>query len=267
MAKPHVALLVEDEDDFAVELIDLLRSIGHDHLRAKNQSQALAIVEKGGFCYALVDLQIKVDERSPAAIAEAGQSLIQRIREKFPGRDGRDEHYLPLFAMSAYSKHAAAVVKAIRTGKATDFIEKPLSANKTEPLQTILEWLKKTGREDHSDCEALNRAARGAPEVAPAQPTRSLAKVTSLLVRRATRELVVDGETLDFKNAPARFTDLVGLAVAVRKRPNGGFVNLSKPAREKLRAALNKRRAGLADQILEAPRQLGVRLRVRPELE
>ncbi|MDI1344107.1 MAG: hypothetical protein PSV22_08430, partial [Pseudolabrys sp.] len=63
MAAGHTALIVEDEPEMAAEIADLLRSFGHGHIHVETLADARARLDQGGFCYVLLDLQIKADSQ------------------------------------------------------------------------------------------------------------------------------------------------------------------------------------------------------------
>jgi CheY-like chemotaxis protein len=155
----HVALVVEDDLELAEEVKDLLRSLGHDVLHVPTQEEALELLETEKFCFALLDLQIKVNSDSIKPRVEAGKTLLKKIREQYPRRNSDDQHYLQILTMSGYVKETPDVVRLLQTG-ADDFISKPLSSN-TPPLPVkIDECLQKSGRLNHSDCAAMMDLAR-----------------------------------------------------------------------------------------------------------
>jgi DNA-binding response OmpR family regulator len=171
----HIAFLVEDEPEMAAELGELLHSLGHAHVHAATQEDAKRIVEQGEFCYVLLDLQIKVNADSIKAHVEAGQNLLEFIRERYQRRNEQDKYCLPVLVMSGHAKDTHYVVKALQDG-ADDFIVKPLGENKPPFRDKIREALRKSGREKHHHCaaimcEAKATASSGAQDV-PAEPPK-----------------------------------------------------------------------------------------------
>jgi CheY-like chemotaxis protein len=156
----HVALVVEDDLELADEVKDLLSSLGHDVLHVPTQEEALEILETKQFCFALLDLQIKVSPDSIKPRVEAGKTLMKLIRERYHRRNPDDHHYLQILTMSGYVKETPDVVQLLQDG-ADDFISKPLSSN-TPPISTkIEECLRKSGRSNHSDCATMMELAEG----------------------------------------------------------------------------------------------------------
>lgn len=109
MRGAHVALLVEDEAQIAAEMRDHLVAIGHRVVEARTMEEALQRVETAPLCYALVDLQIPVGAESLRARPEAGVTLIERLRMRFPSRRGAGREALAIVAVrSAFTLHRLA---------------------------------------------------------------------------------------------------------------------------------------------------------------
>jgi CheY-like chemotaxis protein len=161
MAGRHTVLLVEDEPQMAEELGELLESLGHAHLHATNKEDAERLVEEGDFCYVLLDLQIKAHPDSIKAHVEAGQSLLEHIRERYPRRNDEGKHRLQILVMSGHAKEHYYVVKALQEG-ADDFITKPVGDSKPPFKDKIQDALRRSGREKHEACAAVMREARAA---------------------------------------------------------------------------------------------------------
>lgn len=163
----HVALLVEDDLEMAEEVRDLLSSLGYECMHAATQDEALKLVERGKFCFVLLDLQIKVSRTSIKPRVEAGQTLLERIRERYPDRNRADKHVVPVLVMSGHAKDHHYVVRAFQDG-ADDFIPKPFSVN-VEPVDDrIRKCLVAGGRADHRACVA---AATAVMTLAPSERT------------------------------------------------------------------------------------------------
>jgi CheY-like chemotaxis protein len=150
----HTALLVEDEPQMASELGELLESLGHGHLHAATKEDAERLLDAGEFCYVLLDLQIKVNADSIKARVEAGQSLLEIIRERYPRRTPDGHHVLQILVMSGHAKEHAYVVKSFQDG-ADDFIVKPLSESTPPFKDKIRDALRKCGRDKHEYCAAI----------------------------------------------------------------------------------------------------------------
>ncbi|MBN1773588.1 MAG: response regulator [Deltaproteobacteria bacterium] len=161
----HIALLVEDEPEMAAELGELLESLGHGHVHTATKEDAERLVEAGEFCYVLLDLQIKVNADSIKAHVEAGQSLLEFIRERYPQRNEHDKYRLPILVMSGHAKEHYYVVKALQDG-ADDFITKPVGECKPPFKDKIQDALRRSGREKHERCAAVMREARASASAA-----------------------------------------------------------------------------------------------------
>ena len=158
MNDQHVALVVEDEPEMAAEIIEILTSLGHRAVHTESLEEGSELAERGGFCYVLLDLQIKPTRDSIRPRVEAGETLMGRLRKQFPRRNASDKHDLQILLMSGHVKEHEAVVRMLQTG-GDDFIKKPLGENKT-PLDTkIRTALRQSGREAHCHCAARNREA------------------------------------------------------------------------------------------------------------
>ncbi len=169
MERRHTVLLVEDEPQMAEELGELLESLGHAHLHAGNKEDAERLVDEGRFCYVLLDLQIKANADSIKAHVEAGQSLLELIRERYPRRNEEGKHRLQILVMSGHAKEHYYVVKALQEG-ADDFITKPVGESKPPFKDKIQDALRRSGREKHEACEAITREARASAGSAAAAP-------------------------------------------------------------------------------------------------
>lgn len=158
MADRHTALIVEDESEMAAELADLLRSFGHDHLHAETLADARACLDEGGFCYVLLDLQIKADAQSIKPRVESGMSLLREIRARFPHRSVNDMHLMPVLVISGHGKEPNNIISAFKDG-INEFIMKPLSLDGQDVGAKIRRCLELAGRSGHDACEACTHAA------------------------------------------------------------------------------------------------------------
>ena len=175
----HVALIVEDDLMLAEALGDLLKSLGHDVIHAETQEEGLKLMEQGGFCFAILDLQIKVNADAVHAWVEAGQTLQRRIREFYPHRNQKDHHHLQILAMSGHAKERSDVIQMLQNG-ADDFIVKPLGENNPPLHAKIQECLRKSGRERHQNCPGIMERAKqtGAPALLVASEGKAHSRVS-----------------------------------------------------------------------------------------
>ena len=161
MSERHVALIVEDEPEMAAEIGDLLRALGHDYVHAETLADARALLEQGGFCYALVDLEIKADRQSIKPRVESGMAVLRELRERFPTRKANDMHLVPMLVVSGHGRDPENVIGAFKGG-IDDFILKPLSAGGQDIGGKIRRCLDMAGRADHGACCNCRRDAASA---------------------------------------------------------------------------------------------------------
>ena len=158
MGECHTALIVEDEIEMAAEIGDLLRSFGHAHRRAETLAEGRACLDDGGFCYVLLDLQIKADAHSIKPRVESGMTLLRETRQRFPHRGANDVHLMPVLVISGHGKEPENIISAFKDG-IDEFIMKPLSLERQDVGSKIRRCLELAGRGDHDACGECNRAA------------------------------------------------------------------------------------------------------------
>ncbi|MEG9883744.1 MAG: response regulator [Hyphomicrobiales bacterium] len=158
MSGQHVALIVEDEPEMAAEIADLLRSFGHDHIHVETKAAAIEALDAGGFCYVLLDLKIKPDEKSIKPRIDSGMTLLEEIRARYPNRNSHDIHLMPVLIVSGQAKEHEDVVKAFQKGT-DDFIRKPLGLDNQDIGSKIRRCLERSGRRDHVACPAMSAQA------------------------------------------------------------------------------------------------------------
>jgi exodeoxyribonuclease V len=100
----HRALVVEDERGMALEIGDLLQSMGYDHVCVDNLCDARRLIGKEEFCFVLLDLQIKPEKHSIRPRVEAGMTFLRTLREAHPRRNACDMHILPVIVVSGHAK-------------------------------------------------------------------------------------------------------------------------------------------------------------------
>ena len=172
MACDHAALIVEDEPEMAAALCDLVDSLGHDPRHATTRADAIEILNEGGLCYVLLDLQIPAHEKSLQPRVEVGKSLLLDIRRRYPGRvasAAHDIHLLPVLVVSGQAKDHDDVVQALQEG-GDDFVRKPLSLDDRGLGAKIGQCLNRSGRSDHGACDGATVVATGAADRGGAEP-------------------------------------------------------------------------------------------------
>lgn len=155
MANPHVALVIDNDDEVLQELKNMLESLGHQCSCASTQEEAERILAKQGFCYVLLDLELPVSPNQIPKI-QVGFNLLEVIRARY----SKDK--LPVIVITAHGKGHEYPVRAFKMG-ADDYVKKPFD-NEPEPLEDkIRDWTQKTCEKIHGDCPNL-RAARGSKQ-------------------------------------------------------------------------------------------------------
>jgi len=160
MVQRHTALIVEDEPDMAAEIADLLRSFGHGHIHVESLADARAALDRGGFCYVLLDLQIKADSQSIKPRVEYGMAVLREIRQRYPVHGPQGTHLMPVIVISGNSKEPHDIIGAFRDG-INDFVLKPLGAHGQDVGAQIERCLRKAGRIEHDKCEERTAEAGG----------------------------------------------------------------------------------------------------------
>jgi CheY-like chemotaxis protein len=166
MSERHVALIVVDEPEMAAEIGDMLRALGHDYVHAETLADARTVLAQGGFCYALVDLEIKADRQSIKPRVESGMSVLREIRQRFPHRCSNDKHLVPVLVISGHGREPQTMIGAFQDG-IDDFILKPLSAGGQDIGGKIRRCLDLAGRGDHSACRGCQEGQPRSPVVRP----------------------------------------------------------------------------------------------------
>ena len=146
--------------EMAAEIADLLRSIGHDHIHVETLADARACIDRGGFCYVLLNLQIKADSQSIKPRVESGMTLLREIRQRYPLHGTQGEHLMPVIVISGHGKEPLNIIGAYRDG-IDDFLVKPLGTQGQDVIGLIRNSLEKAGRTDHAQCEVLTCEAMG----------------------------------------------------------------------------------------------------------
>jgi DNA-binding response OmpR family regulator len=148
MTTRHRALIVEDDEATVEDLVEILRSVGCDHLAVPSFDEALQALRDSTFCFILLDLQIK---RSPDAIrghVEHGNALLREIRQLYPQHTGR-AFWLPVVVVSGFANEVSAAVDVMKDG-AGDVVHKPLKGR--EVSEAVRRALERSGRSTHDRC-------------------------------------------------------------------------------------------------------------------
>lgn len=203
----------------AAEAAELLRSFDHGCIHASTKAEAESLVDAGEFCYALLDLEIKLDADSIRARVEAGESVLGLIRQRYPHRNEEDQHLLPILMVSGHSdiKH---IVRSFQQ-RADDFVAKPIGENSPPFKDKIEDALRKSGRQSHEDCAAIMRRARGDRSAAASHDAATRLAITAR--QQGTRlEIILGGTSILLTSAS--FVLLMQLVVA-RLRDHDSWVH------------------------------------------
>ncbi len=170
----HRALVVEDDPHVAAELCRLLASLGHEAIHASTLEELRAAIEKGGFCYVLLDMEIPADARS-RPLASCGETGLALLRKAFPHRGVGGHHVLQILVVTGYSTDHEFVSRIFEMN-ADGFIAKPFGQKPEVLLDKARAALVKAGREDHEACEAL--ALDGTKGTTAAVPPKFTGSIT-----------------------------------------------------------------------------------------
>ena len=160
--KRHLGLIITGDDELAVELGDLLVSLGHDHVRTETQEEALSTIAAGQFCYILLDLELKANASSRKARIETGLSLLSRLRSRYPETTKRIKFRTQILALGDADRIDQSIVKVMQLG-ANELLVKPLGENQPSVYDKLITALRHSGRLSHSRCTVTQatRAAEG----------------------------------------------------------------------------------------------------------
>ncbi len=123
MTEPHRVLIVEDDRPTAEDLADILRSLDCEPVIVDNKRDALVALRRESFCFAVLDLQIKMERGSIKGHDEFGRSLVREVRALYPDHAGRG-YRLPILVVSGFAREVNSAVEVMKDG-ADDVIQKP----------------------------------------------------------------------------------------------------------------------------------------------
>jgi CheY-like chemotaxis protein len=219
MSRRHVGLIVEDDRDLRDDLVGRLDALGYDVVKAETLEEGLEKVRTGGFCFALVDLQIKRNADAGRAYPECGLALVEGIRKRFPGRNGDDHHLVQVLIMSGYGKEPDFIRRGFDAG-ADDVLRKPLEENRPGLEAVIERCLTRSGRTKHATCSRQDQTAkRGVERRADGASPGSVKLEISGERRRRRFEASVNGNAVLLQ--PNSLYMLLELAAVRVKRAEG----------------------------------------------
>jgi CheY-like chemotaxis protein len=209
----HVAFVIEDDPVMAKMLCDFASSIGHEWMHAVTLEDARKGIERGGYCYVLLDMQIPSAAGSIALVG-CGETALRLLRAKEPLRNARGKHTLQIIVVTSYSREPEFVTRLLKMD-ADDFVPKPIVSQQTVP-DKVLAALADAGRDEHASCAA-------GPAAAKATEDQGLFLEGSRAKRRTA--VLVHGERRYLQDR--RFVALVRLAVAHAEGPHAWVLRSS----------------------------------------
>jgi CheY-like chemotaxis protein len=148
----HRALIVEDDKPTAEDLADIVRALDCEPVVVDNKLDAVEVLKREMICFALLDLQIKIDRDSLRGNVVAGGSLVREVRRVYPDHAGTC-YRLPILVVSGYAQDADSAVGVMKDG-ADDLIQKPFENR--DVSERILHALERSGRSNHASCAAMS---------------------------------------------------------------------------------------------------------------
>lgn len=204
MNKRHVALIVEDDKETALDLRQILRSCDCDSVVVDNHDDAVIALEKNSFCFVLLDLQIKSEAESIKGHIDHGRALLRKIREKYGDHNGT-AFWLPVIIVSGFAREVDEAVDVMKDG-ASDVIQKPLENRQV--AQHVRQALQASGRQMHERCQPLS------PTQTPNLKNGLLITIPGDRIKRRTR-VAVGSRSVELPDASLKV--LLHLMVARRK--------------------------------------------------
>ena len=156
MKERHIALVIEDDQETAEDLAEVLLSIDCDSVVVDNRGDALSELQNRMFCLVLLDLQIKSAADSIKGHVEHGRALLRNIRAKHGDHTGA-AFWLPVLILSGFAREVSEAVEVMKDG-ASDVIQKPL--DRRQVSERIRRALQASGRQTHERCQGPPPAPR-----------------------------------------------------------------------------------------------------------
>lgn len=175
MTGRHRVLVVEDDQNTAVDLEEIIRSLDCDPIIVDNRKEAREALDRDPICFALLDLEIKREPDSLRGNVEAGATLVREVRHRYPEHAGGCFR-LPILVVSGHAREADSAVQVMKDG-ADDVIQKPLDVRLV--AERVRHFLHRSGRSDHASCitSARRSPAAGVVISLPGERERRRTKV------------------------------------------------------------------------------------------
>jgi len=145
------ALVVEDNEDIAERVTEILDSLGHEYVWARSQDEARQPIAEGGFQYVLLDLSIPVKTERGLDTIEYGANLSKEIHQS-PAMQG-----VPIIVMTAYGKEGLEIAASLCEHGVVDFINKPFPRTGRTLASVIQSVLNRTQRKHAPADHAANK--------------------------------------------------------------------------------------------------------------
>jgi len=149
MKSRHCALIVEDDAETALDLGEILKSLGCDSVNVTNAEDAMRELETRSFCLVLLDLEIKGKPDAIKGHVEYGKALLRRIRQGHSDHTGW-RFWLPVLVVSGFARERDEALELMKDN-ATDVIQKPINSRAVSAA--IRKAWAESGRETHDGCE------------------------------------------------------------------------------------------------------------------
>lgn len=145
-------LIVEDNQDVAEDVVDILDSLGHQSDHAVSMASARCLLDSGEYDYVLLDLEIPAREGRGIPRLQNGENLLREIRAH--PTHGK----VPVIIMTAHGNEGPAQGVRMMKNGATDYIAKPFPTS-GQTLDIVIQ-------------EALANKASAAQQKAPTEPDK-----------------------------------------------------------------------------------------------
>ncbi len=228
------ALIVEDDPRIMETVVDVVESLGHEHVTASCQEEARSLLNGRPYSYALIDLEIPVKQGRNFPRIENGINLLCDLVSRY----GKQT---PVIVMTAHGNDGPHQgVDCMKLG-AADYIPKPFPVTGRTLSKAIMEALENSGQ-------------AGIRATSPKRPSGSPRPFEGGRLVLFKRRVEICG--VDVPISPAMHKILTLLSV---KRSNGNYAAYAGSELMEL-LAVDCGQNGIASQVLEFRNKVGQRL-------
>lgn len=125
-----IALIIEDDSSIRASLADRLESFGHDCEAVGSQSEAKERIERRGFTYILLDLELPIRFGRPPSIP-TGKNVLRDIRTSSRNQT------TPVIVVTAHGHDRPDLAVELMRAGADHFVKKPFE-NLEQAIQEVL---------------------------------------------------------------------------------------------------------------------------------